>query len=306
LAKPPLARGPLRAVATELPLAVLDYHIGQEAVGSELDQIAGWYLVGSYVSGVLNDSIDGHPLLTWAAFAKEQRQMEWKMEWKDALPIAKQIWQVLNRNLDLFFIALQSPRRVIARWKRDSTETVRRAFVFSLVPVTIAYVFDLPYWVFYVPSVLTIWGIAGIFALYYVQTAIESIMLFVVGWLLRGKASLRDCIAATLVFMAVKWPANELVAWGMKPDKVLLCARTTGTYASPSWEKVDPSYMHYYFWLQVPLIVYFLLAITPAIRHVQRVGRFRALIIYLSYFITSGVLSDALLKPLFAKIFNCT
>ena len=250
--------------------------------------------------GILDGGIDRHALFTvWQGATSIVEYFIGVL-----LAIGKALWQALDQNLDLFFVALRSPRLVLRRWKRDSTETVRRALVFSIVPVLIGLLIELPYWAFYLPDVFSWSGIAGMMMLDYVQTLISVIVLFIVGWLFRGKASFRDCIAANLVFMANIIPANDLMAWLMKPYKVLLCARVTGTWASPSWEKVAPSDVQYYFWvLEMPLLLYFLLTIMPAIRHIQRVGWFRAFIIYFVFFAAGAYLIDTAFKPLFARVY---
>lgn len=222
----------------------------------------------------------------------------------DPLKWSKSAWEASRENLDLFFVALKSPRHVLERWERNSTNSVRKAFEFSLVPVAISLLIELPYLAFFLPDLFTLHGIGGELTLFYVQTIIWSLALFAVGWLFRGKATLEDCITTSLVFMANIWPFNTILQYGMIANPVLVCARVTGTPVSPSWGHVDHALVNYYFWLSAPLVVYLCVVLVPAVRYVQRTGWVREMVIFMLYEVAGSTTSDWLLKPIWAKIYH--
>ncbi len=227
----------------------------------------------------------------------------------EVLAEAKRIWDISKENFDLWVEALVRPRNLLARWDRDSSELVRRAAEFSIFPIILSLLVDIPYFTAYMPSTYGATSIAAFYiVLTYVQVAIWSIILLIVGKFLLGKASLRDCIAASLVFTAY-WPINEVLSYLFKTDKILLCARLSGTVLGDQYTETITHSYGYYVWSLMSMFfgIYFLLVVTPAIKYIHRVGAVRAAVICLLYGFVGLAASDGILKPVFAKIYNaCT
>jgi hypothetical protein len=224
----------------------------------------------------------------------------------EVLAEARRIWDISRGNFDLWLEALVRPRNLLARWDRDSSEMVRRAAEFSVFPVILSLMIDIPYFTAYMPSSRSATSIAAYyFVVIYVQVAIWSIGLLFVGRFLLGKASLRDCIAVSLVFTAY-WPVNEVLSYLFKSDKILLCSRVSGTLLGPQYTSAIVNSYSYRVWTiaSIAFGIYFLLVAAPAIKYIHRVGTARALVICLVYGFVGLVASDGILKPVFAKMYN--
>jgi hypothetical protein len=216
------------------------------------------------------------------------------------------VWNWSKANLDTWIRSVRSLNDVLSEVDLESRETLMSSLEFSAFSILAAMIVDVPVWITFSPSRLTVPSAVADFLLYYVNIPLAAAAQRWSSALVRGRASMHACFVATL-FATAYWPLYSLLDLIAETDERLSGAvyKNSLMYFSDviSWPMSSQLHLVFYIVASMAMCSFFFVKLIAAARTVHKVGTMRAAIICSVTFFIWALLSFVFSEPVFQALF---